>query len=110
FWGLKTAGIFQTEDEVNSYRASGGKVIQPSAAPGDVKYVDLNDDGVINDLDRTMIGDPNPDYTFGISLSGNYKGFDFSVLASGVAGNQLVQSWRNQANQFANYSAAILDR
>ncbi|KIC95779.1 SusC/RagA family TonB-linked outer membrane protein [Flavihumibacter solisilvae] len=109
FWGLKTDGIFQTEDEVNAH-SKGGTLVQPSAQPGDVRYVDLNKDGVISDLDRTMIGDPNPDWTFGINLGAEYKGFDFSLLAYGVAGNQLVQSWRNQANAKANYSAEILER
>lgn len=110
FWGLKTAGIFQNESEVNAYRSSGGKVIQPSAAPGDVRYVDVNGDGVIDNQDRTMIGNPNPDYTFGITLSGDYKGFDLSIVASGVAGNDIVQSYRNQASQFGNYTTRILDR
>ncbi|MCC9167007.1 SusC/RagA family TonB-linked outer membrane protein [Pontibacter harenae] len=110
FWGLETAGIFQTEEEVNSYRTGEGRIIQPSAQPGDVRYVDQNSDGVINDQDRTMIGNPNPEYTFGATLSANYKGFDLSVLASGVAGNDIVQSYRNQANQFANFSSSILDR
>lgn len=110
FWGLKTNGIFQNEAEVQNYRSAGGKVIQPSAAPGDVKYVDVNGDGVIDNLDRGMIGNPNPDYTFGITLSGDYKGFDFSIVASGVAGNEIVQSYRNQANQYGNYTTRILDR
>lgn len=110
FWGLKTAGIFQNEAEVQSYRSSGGMVIQPTAAPGDVKYVDVNGDGVINNLDRGMIGNPNPNYTFGITLSGDYRGFDFSVVASGVAGNDIVQSYRNQSNQYGNYTSRILDR
>ncbi len=110
FWGLKTAGIFQNEAEVLNYKSAGGKVIQPSAAPGDVKYVDINGDGVIDNLDRGMIGNPNPDYTFGITLSGDYKGFDFSVVASGVAGNDIVQSYRNQSNQYGNYTTRILDR
>jgi TonB-linked SusC/RagA family outer membrane protein len=109
FWGLKTNGIFQTEDEIKAYNKS-GTLVQPSAQPGDVRFVDLNDDGVISDLDRTMIGDPNPELTYGISLSADYKGFDFSLLASGVAGNQLVQSWRNHSGAKANYSAAILSR
>lgn len=110
FWGLTTNGIFQNEAEVNSYRSAAGTLIQPSAQPGDVKYVDQNGDGIINDLDRSNIGNPNPDYTFGITLSANYKGFDFSMVASGVAGNQIVQSYRNQANQFGNYTTRILDR
>lgn len=110
FWGLKTAGIFQNEGEVQNYRSASGQVIQPAAQPGDVKYVDQNGDGVINNSDRGMIGNPNPDYTFGITLSGDYKGFDFSVVASGVAGNDIVQSYRNQSNQYGNYTTRILDR
>lgn len=109
FWGLQTDGIFQTEEEVNSYRNNSG-LIQPNAQPGDVRYVDLNGDGVINDADKTMIGNPNPDYTFGFNLSGSYKGFDFAVQASGVAGNQIVQSYRNHPNPYANYTTAILER
>jgi TonB-linked SusC/RagA family outer membrane protein len=109
FWGLQTAGVFQTEQEVAAYSKS-GKMVQPAAAPGDVKYVDQNGDGMISDLDRTMIGDPNPDFTFGFTLSADFKGFDISVLASGVAGNEIVQSWRNHSDAKANYSAAILER
>jgi TonB-linked SusC/RagA family outer membrane protein len=111
FWGLKTNGIFQTEAEVLAHRsAAEGVLIQPGARPGDVRYVDQNGDGVISDLDRVMIGDPNPDFTFGLTLSADYKGFDFSMLASGVAGNELVQSYRNHSGQYANYTTAILDR
>ena len=110
FWGLETNGVFQTEEDVRNYRSGEGQIIQKDAKPGDVRFVDRNGDGVINDLDKTSIGDPNPDYTFGFSFSAGYKGFDFSFLASGVAGNQIVQSYRNQANPFANYTTAILDR
>jgi TonB-dependent starch-binding outer membrane protein SusC len=109
FWGLKTAGVFQTEAEVNSYVSKTGKLIQPEAKPGDVRYVDLNGDGVIGNEDRTKIGDPNPDFIFGFNVSLDYKGFDFSVQASGVQGNQLVQSWRGPGGH-GNYSAEILDR
>lgn len=110
FIGYKTNGIFQTPEEINAHRSSAGKVIQPSAAPGDVRFMDLNDDGLIGDADRTMIGDPNPDYTLGINLSAGFKGFDFSVLASGVMGNQIFQAWRQPGSSTANWSAAILNR
>ena len=73
-------------------------------------FVDQNNDGVINDLDKTQIGDPNPDLTYGFNIGFDYRGFDFSLLANGVAGNQLVQSYRNQANQFANHTTAIFQR
>lgn len=104
FWGLTTKGIFQNEGEVSSYVSSEGKVIQPNAKPGDVRYEDRNDDGVIDLQDQHMIGSPIPKYTFGFSIGADYKGFDFSLLANGVAGNTLVQSYG------ANNTTAILDR
>lgn len=109
FWGLKTAGIFQTEEEINAYRGKTGNPIQPGVKPGDLRYVDLNGDGIIDNNDRTKIGDPNPDFIFGFNVSLEYKGVDFLVQASGVAGNQLVQSWRGPGGR-ANYSAEILER
>lgn len=109
FWGLKTAGVFQTEEEVNAYRTKTDKLIQPNAKAGDLRYVDLNDDGVIDNNDRTMIGDPNPDFTFGFNVALDYKGFNFGIQASGVAGNQLVQSWRGPGG-LGNYSKEILKR
>ena len=110
FWGLKTAGIFQTEEEVNSYVGKTGKKIQPDAQPGDVRYVDRNSDGVIDDKDKTNIGDPNPHVTYGFNIVLDYKSWDLLVQASGVAGNKLVQSWRNQSASQPNYSTEILDR
>jgi TonB-linked SusC/RagA family outer membrane protein len=110
FWGLKTDGLFQTEADVNSYVSKAGNKLQPTAQPGDVRYVDLNGDGVINADDKTKIGDPNPDFTFGFNVALDYKNFDFLVQASGVAGNQIVQSWRNQSGSQGNYSSAILER
>lgn len=109
FWGLETGGVFQNEAEVSSHN-SNDQLIQPSARPGDLRYIDQNNDGVINDLDKINIGDPNPDLTYGINLSFNYRALDFSLRANGVAGNQIVQSYRNQSSQFANYTTAIFDR
>jgi hypothetical protein len=57
-----------------------------------------------------MIGNPNPDFTFGFNIQLGYKGFDFSVQANGVAGNQIVQSYREQAASFPNYTTDILNR
>lgn len=110
FWGLQTNGIFQSEAEVAAHRSDEGTLIQPDASPGDVRYIDRDGNGVINEDDKTLIGNPNPDFTFGLSFSCNFKGFDLSVLASGVTGNQIVQSYRNHANQYSNYTSAILDR
>lgn len=104
FWGLTTKGLFQSEAEVASYVSSEGTVIQPDAEPGDVRYVDRNDDGVIDLKDQGMIGSPIPKYTFGFTVGADYKGFDFSMLASGVTGNTLVQSYGS------NNTTQILDR
>lgn len=110
FWGLKTAGVFQTEEEVNSYVSKSGSKIQPNAQPGDVRYVDLNHDGVIDANDKTNIGDPNPHYTFGFNISLDYKNFDFAVQANGVVGNKIVQSYRDQSGSQGNYTTEILGR
>jgi len=109
FWGYKTAGIFQTEADVQNYKNSKGVVIQPNAQPGDLKYVDLNGDGTITAADKTNIGDPNPHHVFGLSLACNYKNFDLSVTANGVAGNKLVQAYRGPG-QWANWTSDILSR
>ncbi|WP_335964319.1 TonB-dependent receptor [Galbibacter sp. PAP.153] len=110
FWGYETDGVFQTEEDVQNYRNTDGTVIQPTAVPGDLKYVDRNGDGVIDVSDKTQIGNPNPDLTYGISLGANYKALDFSVQTSGVAGNQLVQSYRNMSGAYGTYTAEFLDR
>lgn len=110
FWGLKTDGIFQTEQEVTDYVGKDGKKIQPNALPGDVRFVDLNGDGVIDANDKTKIGDPNSDFTFGFNIALEYKGFDFLIQANGVAGNDLVQSYRNQSGSKGNFLSSILER
>jgi len=110
FWGYKTAGVFQNQTQIDNYKSAGGVVLQPGAAPGDIIYANTNGDNVINDLDKTNIGNPNPDFTYGFSLSANYKAFDFSLMANGVAGNQIVQSYRNQSGAFGNYTSRILSR
>jgi TonB-dependent starch-binding outer membrane protein SusC len=110
FWGYKTAGIFQNMDEVNNYKNSHGVVIMPNALPGDVKFVDQNDDGVISDDDKVNIGDPNPDFVFALNLRADYKGFDFLITANGVAGNQIARMWRDAGQSELNYTTEILNR
>ena len=111
FWGYKTAGVFQNEQDVQNWKGPQGQVLQPTAQPGDLKYVKVSDDGqAINSNDKTMIGDPNPHHLFGLSLGFNYKSFDLSLTASGVAGNSIVQSYRNYSRSTGNWTTAILDR
>jgi len=108
FWGYKTAGIFQTEADVQAWKGKSGP-LQPSAHPGDIKFVDLNHDGVIDANDKTNIGDPNPHHIFGLRFSGNYKNFDLSITTNGVAGNKIVQSYRD-LGAFGNWTTAMLSR
>ena len=110
FWGYKTGGVFQNQAQIDNYKSASGVVLQPNATPGDVIYVNTNGDDKIDIADKTKIGDPNPDFTYGFSLSANYKAFDFSLQANGVAGNQIVQSYRDQSGTYGNYNSSILSR
>jgi len=110
FWGYKTAGIFQTEADVQAWKGKSGAPLQPSARPGDVKFVDMNGDGVLTADDKTNIGDPNPHHVFGLRFSGKYKNFDLSITTNGVAGNKIVQSYRDAPSFYGNWTSDILSR
>ncbi len=110
FWGLKTAGIFQNQQEINEWIAAGNGIAQSSVAPGDVKFVDVNHDGVIDESDRVDLGCGIPKYTFGVNLSIGWKGWDLSAVASGAADFQIVQSYRSPSGAQNNYTKRILDR
>lgn len=88
FYGWKTDGIFQNQEEINSYSAS-GELIQPNARPGDFRFVDINGDGAITDADKTTIGNPHPDFTYGGNIELDYKNFDLSIFIQGSYGNDL---------------------
>ncbi|MDX9771052.1 MAG: TonB-dependent receptor [Tenuifilaceae bacterium] len=110
FWGFKTDGIFQSQAEVFQHIGKTGQVLQPNAKPGDVRFVDSNNDGVLNENDRTMIGNPTPPLTFGMNASIDYKRFDFSVLLIGSYGNDVFNGAQRQDLRYTNRSTAILDR
>jgi TonB-dependent starch-binding outer membrane protein SusC len=110
FWGLQTNGIFQTSEEVQSYQTAGGQVIQPNAVAGDVRFVDRNGDGVINDLDRTIIGNPTPKLTLGTNLTASYKSFDFSAFFIGAFGHQIFNGTRRHDLVTSNMQSRYLDR
>lgn len=95
FYGYQANGIFNSFDEIKTYVKDGVK-IQPDAIPGDVKFVDINNDGAITADDKTMIGSPHPDWTFGFTANAAYKGFDFTVAFQGVYGNEIYYgAYRN---------------
>jgi len=109
FYGLETNGIFQNQAEIDAYTQD-GTLIQPGAQPGDVRFADLNSDGQITADDKTEIGDPNPDYYYGLNLQLSYKAFDFSIYTYGVAGNQNAYGIRDSSRPFFNYTTDVLDR
>jgi len=110
FYGYQTNGIFQNIDDVNSYVNSEGLVIQPDAVPGDFKWVDTDGNGTINGDDRVFLGTPLPKYTFGLTLNLDYKNFDLTVFAQGVAGNKIFQGLRRLDVANANYQTKVLGR
>ena len=110
FWGYETDGLFQNMEDVENYTNSEGDVIMPDAQPGDVIFVDKNDDGAISDDDKVMIGDPNPDYIYSLNMNASYKGFDLSINTNGVAGNQIARKFHDAGSPLDNYTTRILDR
>lgn len=92
FFGYRTAGLFQTQDEVNNYKGPTGALIQPNAKPGDIKFLDLNGDGKLNDADKAYLGTPFPKFTYGFTANFSYGGFDLSVFLQGTAGNKIFNA------------------
>lgn len=98
FYLLKTDGIFQTQEEVNNYKNAEGKVIQPNAGPGDLRYVDANGDGEITTDDRVICGNPWPKLEFGINIQATWRDFDLGITGYGKFG---VTAY-NEASRFMN--------
>ena len=114
FWGYKTDGVIQNEadlaaytatlkdgDPANSHQGSGLKV-------GDLKFVDVNGDGIVNDDDKTDLGNPTPDVTMGVSLGASWKGFDFSVTGYAALGQQVARSYRKFTDgEYENFTSEV---
>ena len=109
FYGYKADGIFQTQAEVESYTGENGLIL-PKAKPGDFKWVDLNGDGKIDDEDRTFLGSPIPNWTYGINIKAEYKNFDLLAFGQGAAGNQIYQGLRRFDTGPTNYQRKVLGR
>lgn len=111
YWLISTAGYFNSQEEVDAY-AKDGKKIQPAAEPGDIKFVDANNDGVINDDDRVIQGSPFPDFTFALNGNMRYKNFDLSIGLQGVLGNKIYNATRQtleDVTKGSNFLASCLD-
>jgi TonB-linked SusC/RagA family outer membrane protein len=94
FWGFKTDGLFKTDEEAANYVNSNGQRLQPAAAAGDIKYLDLDGNGSIGEEDKTYIGSSIPDISVGLNIYLQYKGFDFSMLWQGDLGIDVYNNWK----------------
>jgi TonB-linked SusC/RagA family outer membrane protein len=92
FYGYRTAGLFQSQDEINNYKGPSGALIQPNAKPGDIKFVDVNGDGKLNTADNVYLGTPFPKFNYGFTANFNYGAFDLSIFLQGVAGNKIFNA------------------
>lgn len=109
FYGYKTAGVFQNQAEIDAYK--GALLNGDNTNPGDIIYVDSNNDGVIDANDRTMIGNPHPDFTLGLSFNIEWKGIDLSVSGFGSFGQQIFKCYRDfSSSPLNNYTTDILKR
>ena len=108
FWTYKSDGVFQNQAEIDAWKAAGNGTIVDNVVPGDLKFVDLNHDGIINDDDKTMTGDPNPDWNVGLNFSIYFKGFDFAVNGYGMFGQQVFRAYRRYTDsQWNNYTTDV---
>ncbi|MCG8305795.1 MAG: TonB-dependent receptor [Cytophagales bacterium] len=108
---FKTDGLFQSEAEVNAHTGEGGSLLQPNARPGDIRFVDTNNDGVLNDEDKTFFHSGLPDLEYGLTFNAQYKQFDFSLFFQGTSGNMMYNGSRfylyRRQNDIKNFSAEL---
>ncbi|MEM8565729.1 MAG: TonB-dependent receptor [Bacteroidota bacterium] len=112
FWLIETNGLFRTVEDVQNHTNSDGTVIQPNAQPGDIRFVDANDDGVIDDNDRQLMGSGLPDWNFGLNVNLAYKQFDFTLNLYGALGHYVMNGQQFQIEQnshVANFSTNLLN-
>ena len=116
FWAYKTEGVMQNADDVQAYldkncKGNAANSLQGSSIqPGDLKFVDVNGDGVINEDDKTEVGNPHPDITMGLSFNVGYKGFDLAVTTYGAFGQQNMRSYRKFTDgNVENYTSEVFE-
>lgn len=99
---LKTDGLFQSQEEINNYTNANGQVIQPFARPGDIKFVDINGDGEINQEDRTFVGSPWPTLQTGAQFNASYRNFTLNMQWVGVFGHTIMNGVRREIDSYQN--------
>ena len=116
FYGYQTKGIYQDQAEINALNVNAPAstngdpgVYHKNAKPGDLKFVDTNQDGEITVEDKTYIGDPIPELTMGLNLGFNYKNIDFNASAFASIGNDMVRDYERK-NLYSNKGTYVLDR
>jgi TonB-dependent starch-binding outer membrane protein SusC len=113
FWLIKTNGLFRSQSEIDNYKSSDGTVIQPNAKPGDIRFVDFNDDGEISsDGDRQYCGSGVPKVNLGLNLYASYKDFDLYIGATSAFGHVIYNANQRLAElpfEYGNFSTNLLN-
>ncbi|MBK8427820.1 MAG: SusC/RagA family TonB-linked outer membrane protein [Lewinellaceae bacterium] len=105
YFGYVTDGIFQTRQEVADHAFQ-----NENTAPGDIRFKDLNGDGVVNTDDQTYIGNPIPDFTYGFNADVEWKGFDLGIFLQGAQGNDLYNATVRYDFTYVNRPVSVLNR
>lgn len=113
FWVIETDGLFRSTADVEAHQSSNGTIIQPNAQPGDIRFVDANDDGrITNEGDRQLAGSGVPNVNIGFNFSARYKNFDLSLILTGGFGHQIYNSHLylvSKTDEFGNFGRHLLD-
>lgn len=112
FWGVQTDGVLQNAAEVDAWRKpTDGSLYFSNQAPGDLRFVDQNGDGSINDNDKVMLGKPQPDYVLGFQFNSDFRGAYLQLSAYANLGHQIARSYRNflEAGGKDNYTTEVYD-
>jgi TonB-linked SusC/RagA family outer membrane protein len=112
FFLIKTDGIFKTAEEVSAHKGPNGQLLQRNAEPGDIKFIDFNNDGLIDNNDQQNVGSPIPTFETGVSGSLSWKGLDLNLLVQGTFGNKIYNGgryWLEAMNAYANLYTTVLD-
>jgi TonB-linked SusC/RagA family outer membrane protein len=110
FYGYVHDGIFQNQAEIDNYKTEDGKLKQPNAKPGDIRFKDLDGINGIDANDRTQIGNPIPDWTYGFTFNMDYKGFDFTSFFQGTIGNDIYKLYRRSNVALGNFESFWMKR